>query len=345
MFSKSRFFKYGVLIAGPNLLRFGLICFVGASIYSLFSQDFYTSDSLLTIVDDSEAGGSGFQSIASRYGGLASLAGVSINSGASLKSDHIIATIKSRAFYEHIAKLDGIYPSLVAVKSYDPQTKKLSFDELTRDKGIVSFTNKNLEFNNIYPSASKYLGNLALKGLLNISRLVGMYCPGLRSIFSTIDISIISNPKDLEYKVVQTNRKLGYSKLKVNGLNLDGSVSAYFTEEYIEKNLEIKNVKSNKYKDSSALVIGSSGLGGIVSNIIIENNGKVVLTSRNFKKTNNLSFNMENYCSNLICMELDIQEKDSINYFFKNGIDFESRKPLPQAKTMSFAKAKCLVIV
>lgn len=111
------------------ILGLAFISLVGSSIYSIFSPDVYTSDSLLTIVDDSEAGGSGFQNIASRYGGLASLAGVSINSGASLKSDHIIATIKSRAFYEHIAKLDGIYPALVAAKSYNPQTKILSFDE------------------------------------------------------------------------------------------------------------------------------------------------------------------------------------------------------------------------
>ena len=89
------------------IFTIALISFIGASIYSFTTPDVYSSDSLLTIVDDSEAGGSGFQNIASRYGGLASLAGVSINSGTSLKSDHIIATIKSRAFFEHIAKDSG----------------------------------------------------------------------------------------------------------------------------------------------------------------------------------------------------------------------------------------------
>ena len=112
------------------IFSLALISLLCSSIYSIFSPDVYSSDSLLTIVDDSEAGGSGFQNIATRYGGLASLAGVSINSGTSLKSDHIIATIKSRAFYEHIAKLDGIYPSLVAAKSYDSKTKILSFDDI-----------------------------------------------------------------------------------------------------------------------------------------------------------------------------------------------------------------------
>jgi capsule polysaccharide export protein KpsE/RkpR len=129
-----------------SILSIALISFFGASIYSATSPDVYTSDSLLTIVDDSEAGGSGFQNIASRYGGLASLAGVSINSGASLKSDHIIATIKSRAFYEHIAKLDGIYPSLVAAESYDPQTKKLSFNESMYNSDEMKWVNDKPSF-------------------------------------------------------------------------------------------------------------------------------------------------------------------------------------------------------
>ena len=40
-------------------------------------------------------------------------------------------------------------------------------------------------------------------------------------------------------------KKLGYSKIKVNGLNLNGTVSAYFTEDYIEQEIELKNIKSN----------------------------------------------------------------------------------------------------
>lgn len=225
-----------------------------------------------------------------------------------------------------VARFELLYDKNLKIKNsfsiskFDSFTypKKLSFEELVIDKGIVYLSNRDLELSSIYPNSSKYLGDLALKGLLNISRLVGMYCPGLRSIFSTIDISIISNPKDLEYNVIKANRKLGYSKINVNGLNLNGTVSAYFTEDYIEEEIELKNIKSNNYKDSSALVIGSSGLGRVVSNILLENNGKVVLTSRNLKKKNNLNQNIVNYCPNLTLMELDIEEKDSINSFFKD---------------------------
>lgn len=103
--------------------------FIVASLYTFFLPDVYTSDSLLTIADDSEAGGSGFASMASRYSGLASMAGVTMANGSSSKSDHIIATIKSRAFFKHLASIPGIYPPLVASDSYDPKTKKLILNQ------------------------------------------------------------------------------------------------------------------------------------------------------------------------------------------------------------------------
>ena len=103
--------------------------FVVSSLYTFFLPDVYTSDSLLTIADDSEAGGSGFASMASRYSGLVSMAGVTMASGSSSKSDHIIATIKSRAFFEHLASIPGIYPPLVAGDSYDSKTKKLTLNQ------------------------------------------------------------------------------------------------------------------------------------------------------------------------------------------------------------------------
>lgn len=115
------------------LVNFTAIFFVVGCVYSFFSSNVYTSDSLLTIVDDSEAGGSGFEGVANRYGGLASLAGVSLTQGSNSKSDLIIAVIKSRGFFEHIVSLPGIYPSLIAAESYDPVTKKLRFDSSIYD--------------------------------------------------------------------------------------------------------------------------------------------------------------------------------------------------------------------
>ena len=55
-----------------------LAFFIASSILMFSTPNEYASSTIVSVVDDSEAGGSGFQDIASRYGGLASLAGVSI---------------------------------------------------------------------------------------------------------------------------------------------------------------------------------------------------------------------------------------------------------------------------
>lgn len=110
-----------------------LVFFIASSILMFSTPNEYASSSILSIVDDSEAGGAGFQDIASRYGGLASLAGVSIASGSTSKSDLVLETLKSRDFFKHISEIPGIFPSLVASKSYDTQEKKLIFNEAIYD--------------------------------------------------------------------------------------------------------------------------------------------------------------------------------------------------------------------
>lgn len=102
--------------------------FLASSIFIFFTPNTYKSSTLLSIVDDTEAGGSGFQTMATRYGGLASIAGVSLGQDNDSKTDFIIATIRSRNFFEHLVDRLDILPSLMAAKNYDTKTKTLLFD-------------------------------------------------------------------------------------------------------------------------------------------------------------------------------------------------------------------------
>jgi len=97
-------------------------------IYALFLPNIYTSDALLTTVDDADAGG-GISSLVSRYGGLASAAGVSLPSAGGGKSDLVVATITSREFFKHLTTFDFVLPGLMASKSYNTGTQKLVFDQ------------------------------------------------------------------------------------------------------------------------------------------------------------------------------------------------------------------------
>ena len=140
--------------------------FMVSSIYIFLQPNQFASSSLLSVVDDTEAGGSGFQDIASRYGGLASLAGVAISNDSSTKSDLVIATLQSRDFFEHLSNIPEIYPSLVASKTYDSDSKILTFDEkiyntekLVWVNGKPSILEAHLDFlNNMTVSKDKRTG-------------------------------------------------------------------------------------------------------------------------------------------------------------------------------------------
>ena len=98
-----------------------------AIIYALFQPNIFSSQALLTAVDDTDAG-SGIAALASRYGSLASAAGVSLPSAGASKADLIIATISSRDFFKHLLSFDFVLPGLMAQKSYNMNTGVLSYD-------------------------------------------------------------------------------------------------------------------------------------------------------------------------------------------------------------------------
>ena len=100
---------------------------ISSVFYALSLQNIYTSQSILKLADDS--GNNSLSSLSSDFGGLASLAGVSLPSGGGDKSDYAIELLKSKEFVKHIANFENIKQNIMAVKKYDPNTTTLIYDE------------------------------------------------------------------------------------------------------------------------------------------------------------------------------------------------------------------------
>ena len=103
-----------------------LVFSIVAIIYSLSLANIYTSSALLQINDSEDSGG--LSSMSSQYGGLASIAGISLPSSSSKKSDYAVETIKSRDFLQHLLKFEGITENLFAAKSFNNSSKKITYD-------------------------------------------------------------------------------------------------------------------------------------------------------------------------------------------------------------------------
>jgi LPS O-antigen subunit length determinant protein (WzzB/FepE family) len=125
-----------------------LIFAVSSVFYSLGIQNTYTSSSLIKLT---EADSNQLSGMASQFGGLASLAGVSMPNAGNDKSRYVMETLRSRDFLRHLLEFDGVKESLVAAKKYDKITKKIIFDEDLFDSKTRQWKKRNNSVN-VIPS-------------------------------------------------------------------------------------------------------------------------------------------------------------------------------------------------
>ena len=117
-----------MLWASKNIILVsGLISFLGFMAYALNQPNNYTSDSLLTVSDSLNE--NPLSSLTSKYGGLAAMVGVSVQTETNSKSNLVMATIKSREFFQHLSEFKKVLPSLYAAEGYDSQTKSINYDK------------------------------------------------------------------------------------------------------------------------------------------------------------------------------------------------------------------------
>ena len=99
-------------------------------IYALTLTNYYKSEAIYSVSSE----GSRSSNVASQYGAIASIAGINLGpSNSGDKASLTIETIKSRAFLQHLLTFEGILPSIMAAKSYDPASLVLTYDPKSYD--------------------------------------------------------------------------------------------------------------------------------------------------------------------------------------------------------------------
>ena len=95
-------------------------------IYALSLPNIYTASALLA---PAESSGGGLSGLMSQYGGLASLAGVSLPGGAEASRAQLgMELMRSRAFIGDFVERHGILPELMAVEAWDPVSEEVVFN-------------------------------------------------------------------------------------------------------------------------------------------------------------------------------------------------------------------------
>ena len=101
---------------------------IGSVFYSLNLPNIYKSETV--VMSNSSGNSSSISQLASRYSGLASIAGVSLPQSDSVDKVSIgIATLKSYSFFEEFIINNDLFVELLAVKEWDELNNELIIDE------------------------------------------------------------------------------------------------------------------------------------------------------------------------------------------------------------------------
>ncbi|MCH9637996.1 MAG: SDR family NAD(P)-dependent oxidoreductase [Betaproteobacteria bacterium] len=138
-----------------------------------------------------------------------------------------------------------------------------------------------------FPNLFEYLPPHQLAQLLACTRVVGMKCPGLNSIFSRIKLDFNSNfsvtdQASLYYAEMHKDARVGILKLSVEAQGMNGFLDTFFRPppviqpSYPEVCTKVTN---NIFSSQRALVIGGSrGVGEITAKILAAGGADVILT-------------------------------------------------------------------
>lgn len=118
---------FRVLWAGKWLI--GSITFAAmtiAVVISLMLPNIYRAEALLSPNEQKAVGG--LSALAAQYSGLASLAGINIDSGTIDKTEFGLEVLKSRKFISEFIEHHGLLVHLIAVNGWDAETGDLKID-------------------------------------------------------------------------------------------------------------------------------------------------------------------------------------------------------------------------
>jgi hypothetical protein len=161
----------------------------------------------------------------------------------------------------------------------------LELSELPGMTGWVSPAVDPRKFRSAFPDVFDALGPSRLAEIACVTRLVGMVCPGLHSIFAALTIEITEGPVSragIGFLVEQAHAELRAVRMRVVGSGLQARVRAMVRWPPIEApsvRALSPQVTPGEFANTRALIVGGSrGLGAVTAKLIAAGGGCVTVT-------------------------------------------------------------------
>jgi hypothetical protein len=169
-------------------------------------------------------------------------------------------------------------------KGKESGPKEQSFSEIEKSSGVIYEMGMLPKPQELFPEAARWLGGSTIDALACLSRIVGMECPGLHSIFLSfaVNLSDQASGHQMRFSVSSVDNRFNRVKLNVAGGGLAGTVDAIVrTPPVRQPSLReiATQVKPGSFTGQRVLVVGGSrGIGEYVAKVIVAGGGHVTLT-------------------------------------------------------------------
>lgn len=176
------------------------------------------------------------------------------------------------------------YNSKNKIKPEERQPVEIkNFSENLKGKDFLKFDLNILSI--LYPNLLLSTNLYSIINFLSLTRIVGMKCPGLNSLFSSFSLTFIKNIElddSIKYIVKNFDERFNLFKISINSLNCKGDIVAFNRPKpvsqtsylYIKEKIEI-----SEFKNQKALIIGGSrGLGELAAKILAAGGADVTIT-------------------------------------------------------------------
>ena len=252
------------------------VFFLSSIFYALSLNHYYKSTSTLSVIEAVSGGGGSL-------GGFAKMAGISIQQ-VGVKGPRFINTLRSRAFLNHLISTDeNILPALLAVKSYDIESKKLVFDPDVYDAANKKWLIPKPNYLEAFPYYMTYLYSY----YHDMRRIIDLEFSHQSPIFAKEFLDTIIREGDkvlrdfdmqvsidsLEYLSVElAETKLLNLKSSINQMILSQMQTKMMTQlgyNYVVKIIDPPFIPVEPFRPSRRFIVMMGFLGGLVFSILV----------------------------------------------------------------------------
>jgi len=165
--------------------------------------------------------------------------------------------------------------------------KVMLVDEMKGFSGDVKMYFPELKISNYYPYLFDYLSHQQISVLLATTRLVGMECPGMHSIYSELSLNYDDNCNYsmLNYHVDEFDERFNMTSIGFVGPQINGVITSFLRQGKNEQKKYtdiVPDIVEDEFAGQRALIIGGSrGLGETVAKTLSAGGASVYITYHN----------------------------------------------------------------